>query len=248
MRIENFSHCQLSIVHFEIKEMDFEKLQQELKIEFTDKNLLKNAFIHRSYLNEHPEEKLPNNERLEFLGDSVLSFVVSEHLYNEYPNHPEGDLTNFRASLVNAKALSVIAKELKLGEYLLLSRGEEASGGRNRQYLLANTFEALLGAIYIDKGVELASSFVHNQVIPFLPNIIESKTYKDFKSLLQEMSQEKKGSTPTYRVMVEVGPDHSKTFTMGVYLGDSLLAQGIGQSKQEAEQEAAKKALEDWKA
>lgn len=228
--------------------MDFEKLQQELKIEFTDKNLLKNAFIHRSFLNEHPEEKLPNNERLEFLGDSVLSFVVSEHLYNEYPDHPEGDLTNFRASLVNAKALAVIAKQLNLGEYLFLSRGEEASGGRNRQYLLANTFEAILGAIYIDKGIGIASSFVHNQVIPFLANIIESKTYKDFKSLLQEMSQEKKGATPIYKVIAEVGPDHSKTFTMGAYLTDSLLAQGTGQSKQEAEQQAAKKALEDWNA
>lgn len=228
--------------------MDFEKLQKELKIELADKDLLKNAFIHRSYLNEHPEEKLPNNERLEFLGDSVLSFVVSEHLYNEYPDHPEGDLTNFRASLVNAKALSVIAKELKLGEYLLLSRGEEASGGRNRQYLLANTFEALLGAIYLDRGIDVASTFVHEQVLPYLPNIIESKTYKDFKSLLQEQSQEKKGATPTYKVLTEVGPDHAKTFTMGVYLNDTLLAQGIGQSKQEAEQEAAKKALEEWKA
>lgn len=228
--------------------MDFEKLQKELKIEINDKDLLKNAFIHRSYLNEHPEEKLPNNERLEFLGDSVLSFIVSEHLYNEYPDHPEGDLTNFRASLVNAKALSVIAKELKLGEYLLLSRGEEASGGRSRQYLLANTFEALLGAIYLDKGIEIARTFVHSQVLPFLPNIIESKTYKDFKSMLQEQSQEKKGSTPTYKVLTEIGPDHAKTFTMGVYLGDTLLAQGIGQSKQEAEQQAAKKAIEDWKA
>jgi ribonuclease-3 len=226
--------------------MDLEQLQKELKINITDKNLLKNAFIHRSYLNEHPEEKLPNNERLEFLGDSVLSFIVSEHLYNQYPLHPEGDLTNFRASLVNAKALSVIARELNLGEYLLLSRGEEASGGRTRQYLLANTFEALLGAIYLDKGIEIARKFVHNQVLPFLPNIIESKTYKDFKSLLQEMSQEKKGSTPTYKVLTEVGPDHAKTFTMGVYLGDDLLSQGSGQSKQEAEQAAAKKALESW--
>jgi ribonuclease-3 len=226
--------------------MDFEKLQEEIKIEIADKELLRNAFIHRSFLNEHPEEKQPNNERLEFLGDSVLSFVVSEHLYQKYPDHPEGDLTNFRASLVNAKALSQIAAKLHLGEYLLLSRGEEASGGRSRQYLLANTFEALLGAIYLDKGTEVARDFVHKQVLPFLPKIIEDKTYKDFKSLLQEHSQEKKGATPIYRVTSEVGPDHAKTFTMGVYLGSTLLAEGAGQSKQEAEQEAAKKALENW--
>ncbi len=226
--------------------MDLSELEKKLKIPFNNADLFRNAFVHRSFLNEHPEEKLPNNERLEFLGDSVLSFVVSQYLYENFPGHPEGDLTNFRASLVNARALSVIAKGLDLGSYLLLSRGEEASGGRDRQYLLANTFEALLGAIYLDKGVEVAQKFVLEQVIPYLPQIIESKLYKDFKSLLQEQSQEKTGTTPTYKVLKEVGPDHSKTFTMGVFLQDKLLAEGLGQSKQQAEQEAAKKALETW--
>src|SRR3990167_394712 len=134
--------------------MNLDNLAKELDLSFKNKELFRNAFVHRSYLNEHPDEKLPNNERLEFLGDSVLSFIVSQHLYETYPDHPEGDLTNFRASLVNAKALSQVAKNLHLGEYLLLSKGEEASGGRTRQYLLANTFEALLGAIYLDNGVE----------------------------------------------------------------------------------------------
>lgn len=226
--------------------MDLSKLEKSLKITFKNKELFRNAFVHRSFLNEHPEEALPNNERLEFLGDSVLSFVVSEYLYENYPTNPEGDLTNFRASLVNAKALSQIAGTLDLGSYLLLSRGEEASGGRNRQYLLANTFEALLGAIYLDNGVEVARKFVLDKVIPHLEPIIESKLYKDFKSLLQEQSQEKTGSTPTYKVLTEVGPDHAKTFTMGVFLEDKLLSSGHGQSKQEAEQEAAKKALESW--
>lgn len=226
--------------------MDLNKLETELKVKFKDQDLFRNAFVHRSFLNEHPEEKLPNNERLEFLGDSILSFVVSQYLYENFPTHPEGDLTNFRASLVNAKALSTIAKTLNLGDYLLLSRGEEASGGRNRQYLLANTFEALLGALYLDQGVAVARSFVLDRVIPYLPKIIESKLYKDFKSLLQEKSQEKTGATPSYKVLTEVGPDHAKTFTMGVFLEDKLLSEGIGQSKQEAEQEAAKKALETW--
>jgi ribonuclease-3 len=226
--------------------MDLDNLTKELNLAFKNKDLLRNAFIHRSYLNEHPDEKLPNNERLEFLGDSVLSFVVSQYLYENYPGHPEGDLTNFRASLVNAKALSQVAKELHLGDYLLLSRGEEASGGRNRQYLLANTFEALLGAVYLDNGVDKAREIVLDKVIPHLPNIIESKLYKDFKSLLQEHSQEKTGATPVYKVVTETGPDHAKTFTMGVYLKDKLLSTGSGQSKQEAEQQAAQKALEGW--
>lgn len=226
--------------------MDLEKLEKELNLKFKNKDLLKNAFIHRSYLNEHSDEPLPHNERLEFLGDSVLAFVVSEHLYEHFPNHPEGDLTNFRASLVNAKSLAKIARALKLGEYLLLSRGEEASGGRNRQYLLANTFESLLGALYLDQGTQKARQFVHETVLPSLDEIIEGKLYKDFKSQLQELSQEKVGTTPNYRLMSEQGPDHAKTFTMGVYLESRLVASGTGQSKQEAEQEAAKQALESW--
>ena len=225
--------------------MNLDNLAKELDLSFKNKELFRNAFVHRSYLNEHPDEKLPNNERLEFLGDSVLSFIVSQHLYETYPDHPEGDLTNFRASLVNAKALSQVAKNLHLGEYLLLSKGEEASGGRTRQYLLANTFEALLGAIYLDNGVAVARKIVSEFVIPHLTSIIEGKLYKDFKSLLQEHSQEETGATPIYKVIEETGPDHAKTFTMGVFLLEKLLAKGVGQSKQEAEQQAAQKALEE---
>src|SRR4030042_572637 len=169
---------------------NLESLEKSLNIEFKNKDLLRIAFIHRSYLNEHPEEQLPHNERLEFLGDAVLGLVVSEYLYNHYPNHPEGDLTNFRSSLVNAKILSTAASSLKIGDYLYLSKGEEATGGRNRQYILANTFESLIGAIFLDRGIEEAKKFIKNFLLPNLPEIIEKKLYKDFKSLLQEKSQE----------------------------------------------------------
>ncbi len=219
------------------------ELEKELDIQFKDKELLRNAFIHRSYLNEHTDEKLPNNERLEFLGDSVLSSVVSEYIYHKYPTHPEGDLTNFRASIVNAKILSRIAQELELGQYLFLSRGEEATGGRTRQYLLANTFEALLGAIYLDLGMESASAFVHRHLLPQLEDIVNNELYKDFKSKFQELAQEQRGVTPSYRVLKEEGPDHEKHFTTGVYVGEELIAKGDGRSKQQAEQEAAKAGL-----
>ena len=222
------------------------ELEQELNLEFKSKDLLRNAFIHRSYLNEHSEEKIGNNERLEFLGDSVLSFIVSEYLFEKYPSHPEGDLTNFRASIVNAKILSNIAQELGLGEYLFLSRGEEATGGRVRQYLLANTFEALLGSIYLDLGIKAADGFVKKYLLPKLEDIIEKELYKDYKSKFQEMSQDEKNATPLYRIIKEEGPDHEKEFTTGVYIGEELVAQGFGRSKQQAEQEAAKAALAKW--
>src|ERR1700730_4746228 len=167
--------------------MDFSELEQKLNIKFKDENLLQNAFVHRSYLNERPGFELPSNERLEFLGDAVLQLTVSEFLYQTYPEEPEGQLTNFRASIVNAKSLSSVSAKLELGKYLLLSKGEEASGGRDRPYLLANTFEALLGVIYLDRGIELARDFVHTYLIPLLPDIIEKKLYKDFKSQLQEV-------------------------------------------------------------
>ena len=162
-----------------------EEIEKFLKITFKDKNLLRSAFIHRSYLNEHSEEKLPHNERLEFLGDSVLGFVVSEFLFKEYPDRPEGDLTNFRSSIVNARALAEAARKLSLGKYLLLSKGEEATGGRDRQYLLANTFEALLGAIYLDSGLAAASELIEGELLPLLPEIITKGSYKDFKSAFQ---------------------------------------------------------------
>lgn len=226
--------------------LELNNLERELNLKFKNKETLRNAFIHRSYLNEHSEEELGNNERLEFLGDAVLSFIVSEYIYNKYPNHPEGDLTNFRASIVNAKVLSQIAQSLNLGEYLFLSRGEEATGGRSRQYLLANTFEALLGAIYLDQGMGEASKFVHKNLLPILADIVENQLYKDYKSKFQEIAQEQKGVTPVYRIIKEEGPDHEKEFTTGVYIGEELISQGVGRSKQQAEQEAARSGLAKW--
>ncbi len=219
------------------------EIEEKLKLDFKDKNLLKSAFIHRSYLNEHPEEKLPHNERLEFLGDSVLGFVVSEHLFKNYPNHAEGDLTNFRSSLVNARSLAEAAKRLDLGKYLFLSKGEESTGGRDRQYLLANTFEALLGAIYLDSGIKPAEKLISEELLPLLTNIIDKKLYKDFKSAFQEVSQEKVNVTPVYKVLEETGPDHNRNFKVGVFLNEEEAGVGEGKSKQIAEQEAAKAAL-----
>lgn len=225
---------------------NLEKLETILGVHFKDKNLLRSAFIHRSYLNEHPEEKLPHNERLEFLGDAVLGIVVSEYIYSQYPQNPEGDLTNFRSSLVNAKSLSQAASSLKIGEYLYLSKGEEATGGRNRQYILANTFEALVGALFLDQGLGASRKFIQKYLLLHLPEIIEKKLYKDFKSLLQEKAQEELSVTPIYKVLEESGPDHAKTFQIGVYIGKKLFANGGGNSKQAAEQQSARKALEKW--
>lgn len=220
------------------------ELSSRLGIDFQDQKLLENAFVHRSYLNEKADFDLPSNERLEFLGDAVLQLIVSDHLYREFPTEPEGNLTNYRASIVNAKTLSEVSGNLGLGQFLLLSRGEEASGGRTRPYLLANTFESLLGVIYLDQGLEVARSFVHKYLIPQLQPIIDQELYKDYKSKLQEMAQEKLSQTPSYKVISEEGPDHAKHFTVGVYLGEREAGRGTGNSKQVAEQEAAKQALD----
>lgn len=219
------------------------ELQKKLRLKIRDQDLFETAFIHRSYLNEKTNFKLPSNERLEFLGDAVLQLVVSEYLYKSFPNEPEGNLTNFRASIVNAKTLSEVSAGLDLGHYLRLSKGEEASGGRDRPYLLANTFEALLGVIYLDQGLEAAREFINGYVIPKLPQIIEQELYKDYKSKLQELAQERLSLTPNYRVLQEEGPDHAKHFTVGVFLGEEKAGSGLGSSKQVAEQEAAKEAL-----
>lgn len=221
-------------------------LEKTLRLKFNDKNLLRTAFIHRSYLNEHPEERLTNNERLEFLGDAVLGLVVSETLYRRYPESPEGDLTNLRSSLVNAKTLSTAAASLGLGGYLHLSKGEEATGGRTRQYILANTFEALVGAIFLDQGLPAVKKFLDSHLLLYLQEIIEKKLYKDFKSILQEKAQEELGVTPIYKIIEEKGPDHAKIFRTAVLVDKKRFADGEGSSKQEAEQQAAKAALENW--
>lgn len=222
---------------------DFKKLENRLGVVFKDKNLLKQALIHRSWLNENPESGFENNERLEFLGDAVLELAVTEHLYKNYPN-PEGDLTNWRAALVNYQNLSEVASNLGANGFLLLSRGETKDTGRARQVILANTMEAIIGAVYLDHGFEAAAKFVKKNIISDLERIIKNKLYKDAKSLFQEQSQEKFGLTPTYRMLSENGPDHDKVFTVGVFLGDEMAGQGEGASKQEAEQKAAEAALE----
>ena len=222
---------------------DFSKLEKALNTSFADKDLLKQAFVHRSYLNEHPDIGLEHNERLEFLGDAVLELAVTEYLYKNYSN-PEGDLTSWRAALVNTKMLSKVADELGLNDYLLLSHGEARDTGRARQYILANTVEALIGAIYLEHGYEGARDFIEKHMIKELPAILKGKLYRDPKSSFQEEAQERAGITPTYEVIKESGPDHDKTFVVGVYLEKEKVAEGTGSSKQEAQEEAAQRALE----
>ncbi len=222
---------------------EFDQFEKKLGLSFKNKDLLTQAFVHRSYLNENPDFHLEQNERLEFLGDAVLELVITEHLYKEYPKKDEGDLTNWRASLVNAKMLTIVAEELGFNDFLLLSRGETKELGKARQYILANTFEALVGALYLDGGWQPCDAFIKKYVLVRLPEIIESKSYKDAKSHFQEEAQDKAGVTPMYKVMKEWGPDHKKKFTVAVFLGKEQVAEGEGYSKQEAEEEAAKAAL-----
>jgi len=224
---------------------NWEKLEKEIGVKFNNKDLLRQAFVHRSYLNEHRDFKLFHNERLEFLGDAVLELVVTEYLYQNYPN-PEGELTNWRAALVRGETISKVARRLGFNDYLYLSRGEAKSVGRARDLILANTFEALVGAIYLDKGFEAAKNFIHKHLIPELPGIIKKKLYIDTKSRFQEEAQEKVKITPVYKVLKEEGPDHNKIFTVGVYLEDKLVGKGKGPNKQMAELEAAKDALKNY--
>jgi len=200
------------------------------------------ALTHRSYLNENTKWHLPHNERLEFLGDAVLELVVTEYLYNNYPN-PEGEMTNWRAALVNANMLAKVSGEFDLNDFVLLSRGEAKDTGRARQYILANAIEALIGSIYLDQGYEKSKEFITRFVIKELKEIIEKKLFRDPKSLFQEKAQEKVGVTPTYEVLEEWGPDHARNFKVGVYLGNELIGEGQGPSKQEAQQVAAEDAL-----
>lgn len=227
---------------------DFLKLQEKLGVRFKNINLLKQAHVHRSYLNENPHFPLDHNERLEFLGDAVLELCVTEHLYQNYPN-PEGELTNWRAALVNYQMLAKKAKNLGLNDFLYLSRGEAKDIGKARDIILANTFEALIGAIYLDQGYNIAKKFIEKNLLYELPKIIKLKLYQDPKSKLQELTQEKYNITPTYQVLREWGPDHAKRFLIGVFLEDKMIGRGEGSSKQEAQIHAAEEALKDdnWK-
>ena len=227
-----------------MNKMDLSKLEKIIKIKFSNKDLLEQALVHRSYLNENPDFHLKDNERFEFLGDAVLEMIVTDYLYSNYLN-PEGELTNWRAALVNAKMLAKVAQQLGLNDYLLLSRGEAKDIGRARHYILANAFEALIGAIYLDQGYEKAQVFIKKQILGQLSEIIKQKLYQDPKSQFQEESQERIGFTPTYEVIKEWGPDHDKQFVVGVYLDKELIAQGQGSSKQEAQEKAAAVALKE---
>lgn len=224
---------------------DFNELADLLKITFNHPEILHTAMVHRSYINEHNNFQLDHNERLEFLGDAVLELIVTDFLYRNYSN-PEGELTNWRAALVRGANLQEIAKKLSLGDYLFLSKGEEQSGGRTRELILANAVEALIGAIYIDQGYKAAEKFILDYIISNLPEILKNQSYVDAKSHLQELSQDKIGITPVYKLISESGPDHAKQFIMGVFIGNKEYGQGSGSSKQTAEQDAAARALESW--
>ena len=222
------------------------ELEKRIKIKFNNKDLLQQSLVHRSYLNENPEFHLSDNERLEFLGDAVLEIAVTDYLYRNYPN-PEGDLTNWRAALVNAKMLANVASQLEINNYLLLSHGESKDNGRARNYILANALEALIGAVYLDQGYEKSKEFIEKEIIKELPEVIEQKLYQDPKSRFQEESQERVGITPSYKVIKEWGPDHDKQFIIGAYLEEELIAESQGSSKQEAQEKAAEAALKEKK-
>ncbi len=224
--------------------MEVSEFEKRIGITFKNRELLKQAFVHRSYINENRNFKLLHNERLEFLGDAVLELVVTDFLFHKYPDQDEGVLTAYRAALVNANTLSGAATSLGMNDFLLLSKGESKDVGRARQFILADTFEAVAGAIYEDQGYDAAKGFIAKNILPLIDGLIKSGGVVDAKSKFQELAQERVGVTPLYKTVKEVGPDHDKRFTVGVYLAEALTAQGEGKSKQEAEQAAALKALE----
>ncbi|MDP4001371.1 MAG: ribonuclease III [bacterium] len=222
--------------------MDLSELENKIKIKFKDQKLFQSALTHRSYLNENRGWELPHNERLEFLGDAVLELITTEYLYNNY-SEPEGELTNFRSALVNYKILSEIASTLDLDKYILLSKGEAKDTGRARQVILANTIESLIGAMYLDVGLEATKIFILENIVVRLDGIINAGKVVDPKSKLQELAQEKMGVTPHYKVLAEWGPDHNKNFEVGVFVHEKQIAKGTGSSKQEAEISAAENGL-----
>ncbi len=224
--------------------MDASASAQKLGLRFNNLDLFTEAITHRSYLNEHRGAKQNHNERLEFLGDAVLELAVTRFLYDRYPLKPEGELTAYRAALVNTYSLAAVADTFGLNDFLLLSKGEAKDTGRARQIILANAFEAILGAIYLDQGYDAAEAFLAERLFPKIEEVIAGRTWQDAKSRFQELAQEKRGTTPAYKTLSETGPDHDKQFTVGVFLNAEEMAQGIGKSKQDAEQAAAANALQ----
>lgn len=225
-------------------DINFSRFEEKSGITFKDKGLLRQAFTHRSFINENKNVKLQHNERLEFLGDAVLELVITNFLYKTYPDRPEGELTTYRSALVNSVTLSEVAANLTMNDFLLLSKGESKDTGRARQYILANTFEAVTGAIYLDQGYDMARLFIEKHILVFADQMIAKGNLVDAKSSFQEKAQEKTGTTPSYKLIRDAGPDHDKSFTVGVYIGKDQIAMGEGKSKQEAEQNAAVRALE----
>ena len=223
--------------------MNFSEFEKNIGVVFKNKALLRQAFIHRSYLNENRKTNLEHNERLEFLGDAVLELIVTAHLYEKYPDYNEGEMTALRSALVNANTMAEAANKIKMNDFMLLSRGEAKDTGRARQYILANAIEALIGAIFIDQGYQMAEKFVGENLFPLLPKIIKEGFWMDAKSRFQERAQEIVGITPVYETLKEIGPDHDKHFTIGVFLGKEKVAEGGGKSKQDAEQTAASAGL-----
>lgn len=211
---------------------------------FKNKDFLKEALTHRSYLNERSDWGLPNNERLEFLGDAVLELITTEELFKRFPDFTEGQLTPIRSALVNYIMMARIARDMSLEQYILLSKGESKDVGRAREVILANAIEAIIGALYLDGGYAPAKLFILEHVLVHLDEIMKKGLYRDAKSELQEKIQEQRKVTPSYKVLKEMGPDHAKLFTVGVFYGEELVATGAGQSKQDAEVQAAKAALE----
>lgn len=222
------------------------ELQTKLKITLPDTELLREALTHRSYSNEVKPKKVSHNERLEFLGDAVLELAVTEYLFTKYPDKTEGELTSFRAALVRKESLADEAVQLDLGKYLFMSRGEEATGGRNRAYILANAVEALFGCIYLQLGYDATKQIIIDLLVHKLDKIVEERLDIDAKSKLQEIVQETVRVTPSYQLIKESGPDHDKIFEMGIQINDEIVATGRGRSKQEAEQAAAQSALKNW--
>lgn len=226
------------------EDKDFPKLEKELGIVFDNKNLLIQAFIHRSYINENSNLKLGHNERLEFLGDAVLELVSTNYLYHKYEDLAEGDLTSYRAALVNTKSIGAIAKELNFNNYLFLSKGESKDFGKARLSILADTYEAFIGAVFLDKGYNFAKEFIEKTLLTHTDEVVEEGKYRDPKSVIQEKSQDLLSVTPNYKVISESGPDHDKKFIVGIYFGEEKIAEGEGRSKQEAETHAAKVAIQ----
>lgn len=223
--------------------MDFAEFQSLNGFTFNDSELLKQALTHRSFLNENPEQELKDNERLEFLGDAVLDFVTADMLFARFPDFSEGRLTRLRAALVRNETLAELGRECGIGEALLMGKGEEASGGRTRRNNLSRAFEAVIGALYLDQGVEAVRVFALSRFDRLLDRVLQEALDQDARSRLQEWSQAERNITPLYRTVEETGPDHSKEFLVEVTLGDEVIGRGTGRSKQSAAQSAAKDAL-----